>query len=76
MSRFVLCCLTTLLATPAVAADKVSDGVVKIGVLTDMTGYYADLAGPGSVLAARMAVEDFGGKVLGAPISSSRPITS
>jgi branched-chain amino acid transport system substrate-binding protein len=68
MSRFVLCCLTTLLATPAVAADKVSDGVVKIGVLTDMTGYYADLAGPGSVLAARMAVEDFGGKVLGVPI--------
>ena len=33
-----------------------------------MTGYYADLAGPGSVLAARMAVEDFGGKVLGKPI--------
>jgi branched-chain amino acid transport system substrate-binding protein len=68
MSRFVVCCLTTLLAAPAVAADKVSDGVVKIGVLTDMTGYYADLAGPGSVLAARMAVEDFGGKVLGVPI--------
>jgi branched-chain amino acid transport system substrate-binding protein len=50
------------------AADKVSDGVVKIGVLTDMTGYYSDLAGPGSVLAARMAVADFGGKVAGQPI--------
>jgi len=56
------------LAAPASAADKVSDGVVKIGVLTDMTGYYSDLAGPGSVLAAKMAAEDFGGKVLGKPI--------
>jgi branched-chain amino acid transport system substrate-binding protein len=51
------------------APPKVSDGVVKIGVLTDMTGYYSDLAGPGSVLAAKMAVEDFGGnKALGVPI--------
>jgi branched-chain amino acid transport system substrate-binding protein len=50
------------------AGGKISDGVVRIGVLTDMTGYYSDLAGPGSVLAARMAVEDFGGKVLGVPI--------
>jgi branched-chain amino acid transport system substrate-binding protein len=52
----------------AAAADKISDGVVKVGVLTDMTGYYSDLSGPGSVLAARMAVDDFGGKVLGKPI--------
>ena len=50
------------------AKGKISDGVVKIGVLTDMTGYYYDLAGPGSVLAAHMAAEDFGGRVLGAPI--------
>ena len=50
------------------AADKVSDGVVKIGVLTDMTGFYSDLAGPGSVLAVKMAAADFGGKVLGKPI--------
>jgi branched-chain amino acid transport system substrate-binding protein len=59
---------TLLAAAPALAAEKVSDGVVRIGVLTDMTGYYSDLAGPGSVLAAKMAAEDFGGKVLGAPI--------
>src|SRR6266511_1121212 len=39
---------------------KISDGVVKIGVLNDQSGPYADLAGPGSVVAARMAVEDFG----------------
>jgi len=56
------------LPAPGRAADKVSDGVVKIGVLTDMTGFYSDLAGPGSVLAVKMAVADFGGKVLGKPI--------
>jgi len=62
--------LLLLLASSAraLAADKISDGVVKIGVLTDMTGYYSDLAGPGSVLAVQMAVADFGGKVLGKPI--------
>lgn len=43
---------------PAGAA-KISDGVVKIGVLTDLSGLYADLSGAGSVLAARMAIEDF-----------------
>ncbi|MFT3800613.1 MAG: ABC transporter substrate-binding protein [Burkholderiaceae bacterium] len=40
----------------------------KIGLLLDMSGLYADIAGPGSVTAVRMAVEDFGGKVLGRPI--------
>jgi len=47
---------------------KISDGKVKIGVLNDASGPYIDLAGPGSVLAAQMAAEDFGGKVGGAPI--------
>jgi len=56
-------------AGSATAADpKISDDVVKIGVLTDMTGYYSDLSGPGSLEAAKMAAEDFGGKVLGKPI--------
>jgi branched-chain amino acid transport system substrate-binding protein len=41
---------------------------VKIGVLNDQSGLYADLTGMGSVHATRMAVEDFGGKVLGRPI--------
>ena len=41
---------------------------IRIGVLTDMSSIYADNAGPGSVLAAQMAVEDFGGHVLGRPI--------
>ncbi len=56
------------LAGGAAAADKISDDIIKIGVLTDMTGYYSDLAGPGSVVAAQMAAEDFGGKVNGKPI--------
>ncbi|HEY6308310.1 MAG TPA: ABC transporter substrate-binding protein [Candidatus Angelobacter sp.] len=47
---------------------KISDDVVKIGVLTDMSGLYADLGGPGSVAAAQLAIDDFGGKVLGKPI--------
>ena len=50
------------------ALAQVSDDVVKIGVLTDMTGAYSDLSGPGSLVAAQMAAEDFGGKVLGKPI--------
>jgi branched-chain amino acid transport system substrate-binding protein len=64
----VVAALAVLAASSARAQDKVSDGVVKIGVLTDMTGYYSDLAGPGSVLAVKMAAADFGGKVLGKPV--------
>lgn len=56
------------LAFAAAAQAQVSNDVVKIGVLTDLSGAYSDLAGPGSVLAVKMAVEDFGGKVLGKPI--------
>jgi branched-chain amino acid transport system substrate-binding protein len=43
-------------------------GPLKIGVLTDMSSLYADNAGPGSVVAAQMAIEDFGGAVLGRKI--------
>src|SRR5207249_9221985 len=59
----VLCKMTAAaaLAFAAGAAHaQVSDGVIKIGVLNDMSSLYADIAGPGSVVAARMAVEDFG----------------
>ena len=70
MTRSIAFAAALLLAAgPAHAADpQISDDVVKIGVLTDMTGYYSDLSGPGSLEAARMAAEDFGGKVLGKPI--------
>jgi branched-chain amino acid transport system substrate-binding protein len=56
------------LAQAAPAKARVSDGIVKIGLLLDMNSLYADLTGEGSVTAARMAIEDFGGKVLGMPI--------
>jgi branched-chain amino acid transport system substrate-binding protein len=52
----------------AAQAQPVSDGVVRIGVVTDMSGALSDLSGRGSVMAVRMAVEDFGGKVLGQPV--------
>src|ERR1051325_10765590 len=47
------------MGAPMVANAQVSDGVVKIGVLSDMSSLYADIGGPGSTIAARMAVEDF-----------------
>ena len=47
---------------------QISDDLVRIGVLNDQSGVYADLGGPGSVVAARMAVEDAGAKVLGKPV--------
>ncbi len=47
-----------VLGQAAPAAAEISDGVVRIGVLTDMSGVYSDLSGKGSVLGARMAVED------------------
>src|SRR5271156_135028 len=55
-------------AQTAPGPAKVSDGVVKLGLILDMTGAYSELTGKGSATAAQMAVEDFGGKVLGAPI--------
>jgi branched-chain amino acid transport system substrate-binding protein len=42
------------------AQAQISDGIVKIGVLSDMSSLYADIGGPGSVVAAKMAVEDSG----------------
>jgi branched-chain amino acid transport system substrate-binding protein len=44
----------------AAAQAQISDGIIKIGVLNDMSSLYADIAGPGSVVAAKMAIEDFG----------------
>ena len=51
--------LGALPAAPALAQARVSDGVVRIGVLTDLSGTYSDLSGQGSVVATKMAVEDF-----------------
>ena len=57
------------LAVPAAAQQPaVSDNRVRIGVLTDMSGLFSDISGPGAVEAIRMAVEDYGGSVLGKPV--------
>lgn len=49
-------------------AKTLSDDVLRIGVLTDISGVYADISGRGAVEAVRMAVEDFGGTMFGKPI--------
>jgi branched-chain amino acid transport system substrate-binding protein len=59
IARSLVIVLAAALAA-APASAQISDGVVKIGVLNDQSSLYTDLAGPGSVVAARMAVEDFG----------------
>lgn len=56
------------LAVPLSANAELTDGKVKIGVLSDMSGVYKALEGPGAVIAAEMAIEDFGGSVLDQPV--------
>jgi branched-chain amino acid transport system substrate-binding protein len=67
VGKWIICGLMVQAIAPAATA-QVSDNVVRIGVINDATGPYADLAGPGSILAVRMAVEDFGRTVNGQPI--------
>jgi branched-chain amino acid transport system substrate-binding protein len=55
---FSLAVLAGVLACGTAQAQ--TDDVTKIGILNDMSGLYSDITGPGSVVAARMAVEDFG----------------
>ena len=55
-------------AALALAAGTAHADTLKIGVLTDMSGPYADVVGEGTVVATKLAVEDMGGKVLGMPI--------
>ena len=65
---FVLGLLATAAFGVGTATSQISDDVVRIGLLNDQSNVYADLGGPGSVIAARMAIDDVGGKVLGKPI--------
>jgi branched-chain amino acid transport system substrate-binding protein len=66
---FVQTALAALAAAAfAPAQAQVSDGVVKIGVIVDMSGVYSGIGGMGAVRAVEMAVKDFGGKVQGKPI--------
>lgn len=60
--------MTAALLSSSIARAQVSDDVIKLGVLTDMNGPASTPTGQGSVTAAQMAVDDFGGTVLGKPI--------
>ncbi|TAJ27632.1 MAG: ABC transporter substrate-binding protein [Reyranella sp.] len=69
MTRSLLCSAAFCLAAFSLpAAAQLSDNTVKIGVATDLSSLYADINGPGAVSAVQMAIEDFGGTVLGQKI--------
>ncbi len=65
MLRTLTLAVAVLATAAAPAVAQISDGVIKIGVLNDQSSLYADLAGQGSVVAARMAVEDYGAEKKG-----------
>ena len=67
LHALVLAC-AILIVMPQRASAQISDDVVRIGVLTDLSSWGRDNSGPGSVEAAKMAVEEFGATVLGKPI--------
>ncbi len=60
--------LAGLAAPPAAAQQAPKRDAVRIGILSDLSGSFADVAGPGSVVAAQLAAEDFGGRTAGLPV--------
>lgn len=68
MKTMMLAGVLATLGYASAAQAQVSDDVVRVGVLTDMAGVTADITGKGSVIAAEMAVKEFGATVLGKPI--------
>ncbi|MGH6944677.1 MAG: ABC transporter substrate-binding protein [Geminicoccaceae bacterium] len=70
MRKIVLgaCATGLVLASAGIAQAEMSDNVIKIGVLNDRSGLYADISGEGSVVAARMAAAEFGNAIDGTPI--------
>jgi len=68
MTRIVMAAAALVLALAAPAWAQLSDNVVKLGVLTDMSSLYADIDGPGGVVATQLAIDDFGGSILGKKI--------
>src|SRR5258708_24306350 len=68
MKAISVTAFAAVLALTTSAVAEISGDVVKLGVLNDMSSLYADITGPGSVEAARMAIADFGGTVNGKKI--------
>jgi branched-chain amino acid transport system substrate-binding protein len=68
MKRLFSGVFASVLAVAATAAFAQGKPPLKLGGILDMSGLYADITGPGSEMAAKMAAEDFGGEVLGRKI--------
>src|ERR1700731_693514 len=68
MKRVLSGVLASVLLVAATAALAQTKPALKLGGILDMSGLYADITGPGSETAAKMAAEDFGGEVLGRKI--------
>ena len=69
MKKITITCMVMMAAVAAASIQaQISDNVVKIGILNDQSGVYADFGGTWSYEAAKMAAEDFGGSVLGKPV--------
>jgi len=65
MKRLISITALALTLSCATSQAQYTDGTIKIGVMNDMSGVYSDITGAGSVVAARMAVEDFGAAAKG-----------
>lgn len=68
LTKYLAASASAVALMASAAAAEISDGVVKIGLMTDMSATYSEVAGNGTVVAAQMAIDEFGGTVAGAPI--------
>src|SRR6478735_15609 len=70
LARLSYLCFAAAAASVGLTSGSASaaENAVKIGFVTDLSGLYADIDGPGGLEAIRMAIADFGGKVNGKPI--------
>ena len=64
----LLAAALTAFALQAAAQPAPKREAIRIGILSDLSGSFADVAGPGSVVAAQLAAEDFGGRAAGLPV--------
>lgn len=69
LKKLMCSAVVSAMAASTAAQADISDNEVRIGYLADMSGTYSALAGPGGLEAAKMAIEDFGGKVNGKKIT-------
>ncbi|RYY07541.1 MAG: adenine glycosylase, partial [Alphaproteobacteria bacterium] len=67
-NRFARCLMGAALLMAGPVRAEIKGDAIRIGVLSDMSGPFATAMGPGSVLAAQMAAEEFGGAIDGKPI--------